>query len=254
MVQLFLGSWNASLSFGRNVDTVLEMITANDTVFDVSSENPTSSVFPSRQIWCWGFGTLETTVKEGTSRQCWQNQGPRQNREFMQQIRNRKSRQPWVFKAGAEGSIRGWMNSLSHSNIAVHPLNRASVALVLGGEVSGSVTEWSCLWGKSWVSTTLDSESSQERRRMGWNCLLVGCVKPLWSSSGNLESINWIILWTPDYARYCGGHILRCSMELIESHNFRDLKSLWSNLFLGSCSRRILEGSTICNVNHEDIT
>lgn len=57
----------------------------------------------------------------------------------MQQVRNRESKQPRVFKAGGEGSLRGWTNSLSHSNIAVHPLNRASVALVLGGEVVQSL-------------------------------------------------------------------------------------------------------------------
>lgn len=144
------------------------------------------------RLWYTRDNSKGRNQNQWTSRQCWQNQGPRQNREFMQQVRNRESREPWVFKVGGEGSLRGWKNSLSHSNIAVHTLNRASVALVLGGEVAGSVAEWSCLWGKSWASTTLDSESSQERRRMGWNCLLVGCVKALWSSPGNLESINWM--------------------------------------------------------------
>ena len=67
------------------------------------------------------------------------------------------------------GRLRGWMNSLSHNDITIHLLNRASVALVLvlDGEAAGSVAEWSCLCGKSWVSTKLDAESSQGRKRMG---------------------------------------------------------------------------------------
>lgn len=60
------------------------------------------------------------------------------------------------------------MNSLSHNDITIHLLNRVSVALVLAldGEAAGSVAEWSCLCGKPWVSTKLDAESSQGRKRM----------------------------------------------------------------------------------------
>lgn len=63
-------------------------------------------------------------------------------------------------------------------------------------------------------------------------------------------------LFAPDYARHCGGHILGNSIDIIEPHNFRALKDLWSNLFLQFLSRKILDELLLltCNVNHEDIT
>lgn len=63
-------------------------------------------------------------------------------------------------------------------------------------------------------------------------------------------------LFVPDYARHCGGHILGYSIDIIEPHNFRALKDVWSNQLLQFLSRKTLDELLLltCNVNHEDIS
>lgn len=92
---------------------------------------------------------------------------------------------------------------------------------------------------------------------MDWNCLLAGCVKDLGNSPSNSETTDWMYtLFAPDYAGFCGGCILGFSIDIIEPHNFRTLKDLWSNQFVQFLSRKILDELLLltCNVNHKDIT
>ena len=52
-------------------------------------------------------------------------------------------------------------------------------------------------------------------------------MKALGISPSNLETVDEMqILFVQDYARHCRGHILGYSVEVMESHNFRDLKGL----------------------------
>lgn len=123
---------------------VLEIRTSNDIVIDVSRGNPAFSIFPSGHAGCQGFGALGT--RGGAQISEWADsvgkaKGQSKVGELMQQVWNRKSSQ-WgrgVGKLGGGDEGDGWI--LWTIVTAIHLLNRASVALVLGGDV-GCFSHW----------------------------------------------------------------------------------------------------------------